>query len=218
MSPREHAAGRSRGRKWIFGYRSVDWPWALLALLCVIGLVAAVVILSGSDRMSRGPLVNGDALGPGATESVAAYVARADASLSGLDDAGGDPSRHWALVSFLPAQGPRESAAAVEGIPGLRVAQLVVGAGGFRALPEPIAGENRADVLAREFDTYVTALNLPAGTAPGGVSGLVIEGMPEQLREIRTRPGVTAVEALPAGAVAGHFGVRPLTDANVGLP
>lgn len=186
---------------------TVAWPVALLALLCVIALVVAVVALSGSDRTNRPSPINGDQLGPAPVETVDQYVTRADAALDAIDDA--EP--HWALVSLLPARSPSEAAAAVDGIAGLRVATMIVGSTGIRDIPEPVAGATRADVLTREYDAYLRALTLPEAVAAPEVTGLVVRATADRLREIRGRDGVAAVEPLPADAVAGRFGIRPLT-------
>ena len=186
---------------------------AVVALLCVAGLALALVLMAGSDRTSRPQNVLGDFLGPESGESVAAYAERAAGSLDSLaDDPGEAAADHWALVLFEPPVGADAAAAAVEGFGDLRVATMLIGPVVSRDLPEPSAGMTRGQLMDRELQRVLAA----AGPGlPGGgdvVSGLVVRGSLDDLRGIAVRPGVTSVEALPADAARGRFGVRPFVE------
>lgn len=162
---------------------------ALLSLLCVIGLAMTLVLLAGSDRVSRPPGAMGDFLGPESGETVADYRVRAEGTLDSLADDG-----------------------AVEGFDSMRVATVLVGPVASRDMPEPVAGQRRYDVIERAVAS--AGRSAGAGDSADGprVNGLVVRGTLGQLRVVRGRPGVAVVEALPADAVRGRFGVRALSE------
>ena len=60
----------------------------------------------------------------------------------------------------------------------------------------------------------VTAARLRANCAC--TAGMVVRGTLPQLRELATTPGVRAVQALPADAIAGRFAVAPLLPEATG--
>lgn len=189
---------------------------AIASLVCVVMLAAAMFFMAGSDRVSRPMNINGDMVGIETGETVADYAERAAKTLEDpppLAD-GSEASRrapHWALVSFDPAVDAQVAAAAVDNIHGLRVSVLYAGQIVSRPLPEPTEGATRADVIDRELGLIRRAAGPGVqGNDPVGVTGLLVRGTVLQLRGIQSRPGVVAVEALPADAVAGRFGVRPL--------
>ncbi|MFC9438092.1 hypothetical protein [Nocardia sp. NPDC057030] len=184
-----------------------------------VALVVFIVLL-GVLNPPRKAGVFTDRLGPEQGERVADYLARARDSLSGADSA-----EHWALVSFaepmVPEQIPPNSGA-------LRIAQVLYQVPVPRvqtplvAVPVP-AGDEAAVTSAAaaawllprnpsdERATRVAALSaarLRSGCACA--VGLVVRGPLDGLRNIASRNGIRAVEALPADAVAGRFGVVPL--------
>lgn len=186
---------------------------ALLSLLCVIGLAMTLLLLAGSDRVSRPPGTMGDFLGPESGESVADYRARAEGTLDSLADDGAEAqAAHWALVTFDPPADVATAAAAVEGFDSMRVATVLVGPVASRDMPEPVAGQRRYDVIERAVAS--AGRSAGAGDSADGprVNGLVVRGTLGQLRVVRGRPGVAVVEALPADAVRGRFGVRALSE------
>lgn len=189
---------------------------AVIAIVCVLGLAVALVMMSGSDRVNAPMNVNGDVVGAESGEPLEDYAARAAESLRTpppLADGSeaSDSDRHWALVSFDPPADAETAAAAVGGIDGLRVGTMYVGQIVSRSLPEPIAGETRADVFERELELLRRSAGpVVQGTEGAGLTGLLVRGTLEQLRSIEGRPGVAAVEALAADAAIGRFGVRPL--------
>lgn len=140
----------------------------------------------------------------------------------------------WALVSaaapWSVAQAeavtrelPRVSGLYVQ-VPVEGVAMPVTGA----TLAEPVAGEaGREGVLERALERVIDQLDEGRATGDRGAAtadltvsrvrhgdpaiiGVVVRGTAEELREVAGRPGVRAVEALPADAVWGRFAVRPL--------
>ncbi|MFD5867658.1 hypothetical protein ACFWGD_03450 [Corynebacterium sp. NPDC060344] len=189
---------------------------AVIAIVCVLGLAVALMMMAGSDRTSAPMNVNGDFVGMDSGEDVAAYAARAAGTLAdppaqadGMASGPGDA--HWALVSFDPPAEPAAAAAAVDGLDGLRAGTMYVGQIVSRSLPEPVAGQTRADVIERELDLLRRSAGpVVRGTGDANLTGLLVRGTLDQLRTIAGRPGVAAVEALAADAVIGRFGVRPL--------
>lgn len=195
-------------------------PLGRLALgVAAVALVVFIVLL-GVLNPPRNAGVFTDRLGPEQGEQVADYLARARDSLTGTDAAD-----HWALVSFteplVPEQIPSHSA-------GLRISQVLYRVPIPRvqtplvAVPVP-AGDEAAVASAEsaawllppntpdERATRITALSaarLRSGCAC--TVGLVLRGPLAGLRNIASQNGIRAVEALPADAVAGRFGVVPL--------
>ncbi|MFG1798021.1 hypothetical protein [Nocardia sp. NPDC049149] len=195
-------------------------PWGRLVVAAVaVGLVVFVVLL-GVLNPPRTAGVFTDRLGPEQGDEVADYLARAKDSLKGTDGAD-----HWALVSFteplVPEQLPPNSG-------GMRIAQVLyhvavprvqtplvavpVPAGDAAAissaesaawlLPRPTADERSARIVA------LSAARLRSGCACA--VGLVVRGPLDGLRNLASRNGIRAVQALPADAVAGRFAVTPL--------
>ncbi|KAA8884058.1 hypothetical protein F3087_35980 [Nocardia colli] len=184
-----------------------------------VALVVFIVLL-GVLNPPRKAGVFTDRLGPEQGELVADYLARAGDSLTGTDGA-----EHWALVSFteplVPEQIPPNSG-------GLRISQVLYQVPVPRvqtpliAVPVPegdeaavTSAESAAWLLPRsasdERATRIAALSaarLRSGCAC--TVGLVVRGPLDGLRKIASQNGIRAVEALPADAVAGRFGVVPL--------
>ncbi|MEJ5920605.1 MULTISPECIES: hypothetical protein [unclassified Corynebacterium] len=192
---------------------------AAIAFLCVIGMAILFVYLSNSDRMSKPQNINGDMLGPEVTESAPAYVKRADDSLNNREKeeaelrdpgAAGVHPKYWALVSFDTPGTTRTAAASVKGIEDLRVASMVVGPMMTRDLPEPVGKEQRLDVLNREMEIVYESSGLAKDDPNVTVNGLIVHADLATLRDIRDNKGVSAVEALPADAARGRFGIRPM--------
>jgi len=77
--------------------------------------------------------------------------------------------------------------------------------------PEPIAGEDRADVFQRELDRIGASLagigNVPT---PELIDAAVVRDNGEVLRTLSERERIATVETLPADAAWGRFGVRPV--------
>lgn len=217
-----------------------------------VGIVAAAVgvllLLMLMGRIELGgvaPPVGGDRLGPEQGMTVAAYIARARASLDGGDEATG----HWALVSLSAAATPSAAADLLDGAaersgvgPGaLRVARVLLQppladvstAVQEIAVPEPSVDRSRRDVLGAAWDKAAATAAAVAGPGRAGgirrweaatlrdagpaLIGAVVYARPAVLRSLAATDGVRAVEALPADAVAGVFGVAPLLPANIDI-
>ncbi|WP_405162303.1 hypothetical protein OG203_39385 [Nocardia sp. NBC_01499] len=195
-------------------------PFGRLVLGAAAVALVVFIVLLGVLNPPRKAGVFTDRLGPEQGEQVADYLARARDSLGGMDAA-----EHWALVSFteplVPEQIPPHSA-------GMRIAQVLYQVPIPRvqtplvAVPVPAgdaaaidSAESAAWLLPRsapdERATRVTALSaarLRSGCAC--TVGLVLRGPLDCLRKLSSQNGIRAVEALPADAVAGRFGVVPL--------
>lgn len=194
--------------------RRLEWEdtrrpaWVMwLSVACLIALLVTVIALSNSDRMSQATAINGDVLGPETGESTGDYLARAGEALAATT---GDAPR-WALVS---PDGPADVAALTAVFtdqPALRVSTLL--AGGVQwALPEPSLGHRREDVFAQARHRVAGSAGIPDTDKALGITGVIVHGTPAELHSLASTPGVRAVEPLPADAVYGRFGMRPLED------
>ena len=185
---------------------------------------AAVVVALGITNPPAPDGISTDRLGPDTGETIAEYLDRARDSLSGTDD--GD---RWALVSFadyrptaaLPglSSGVRMSQALYQ-VPLPRVATpLVAVQVPANATALTRSGTDAAWQLAdrrrytadgtrgaRVLDGSIARLRAGCACSPG----LVVRAPLSGLRELAGRPGVRAVQALPADAVAERFAVAPL--------
>ncbi|MEU7145459.1 hypothetical protein ABZ942_38855 [Nocardia sp. NPDC046473] len=195
-------------------------PLGRLALGAAAVALVVFIVLLGVLNPPRKAGVFTDRLGPEQGERVADYLARAHDSLNGTDT-----DEHWALVSFaeplVPEQIPPNSG-------GMRISQVLYQVPIPRvqtplvAVPVPkgdeaaiTSAESAAWLLPRtapdERTTRITALaaaRLRSGCAC--TVGLVVRGPLDGLRNLASRNGIRAVQALPADAVAGRFGVVPL--------
>lgn len=168
-------------------------------------------------------VVSTDRLGPDQGEPVTEYLDRAHETLIGPDD--GD---RWALVSFTgyrPAVGLREQVGDIRigqalyqvPLPGVATPLTAVQTpGSDTALRRSgidaawqladqrgyVTGER----TARTLDVSIARLRDGRACSPG----VVVRAPLSRLRELAARPGIRAVQALPADAVAGRFAVGPL--------
>ncbi|WP_327147558.1 hypothetical protein [Nocardia sp. NBC_01329] len=168
-------------------------------------------------------VVSTDRLGPDQGEPVTEYLDRARETLTGPDD--GD---RWALVSFTEY---RPAAVLRERVGGIRVGQALYQvplprvATPLIAVQTPdsdtalrrsgtdaawqLADRRRyvtAERTARILDVAIARLRDDRACSPG----VVVRAPLSRLRELAGRPGIRAVQALPADAVAGRFAVEPL--------
>lgn len=164
------------------------------AMLCAV--VAGLWALG--TAVQADPTYQGDHLGMVAGESAAQYDERAAAS---LDQAKGTS---WALVTFTGALDPAAADAALEPAP--RVSAVVYEGVAARDIPEPVAGENRADVFTREAGR----LQAETGLAAAEPVGAVVRGTPDQLGDISRSEVVFSVEVLPPDARWGAFAIAPV--------
>lgn len=195
-----------------------------LAFGTTAAVCVAVVVLLGIASPPAPDGVSTDRLGPDTGEPIADYLDRARLSLSGTDD--GD---RWALVSFadygpaaaLPGlSGGVRASQALYRVPLPRVATPLVAV----QVPENAAALERSGTDAawqladrrrytaegtrgaQVLDVSVARLRAGCACSPG----LVVRAPLSRLRELAARPGVRAVQALPADAVAERFAVAPL--------
>lgn len=192
----------------------------VIGVLAVL-VVAGVVVAGMFGQPARLP-VGSDELGPDPGMAVADYLARARSSLAVEPTA-----QRWALVSF----GAEPTAqVAAELTADLRVAQVLYRAPIDRVQTPLVTVDVPADRAAVRASSGWAASKLlwtlPTGEDRGDrvtalsaqrirggcacVVGLVVRGTGAQLRGLADKPGVRAVEALPADAVAGRFSVTPL--------
>ena len=190
--------------------RELDWedtrrPWwvGVIALLCVIVLLAGLVVLSQSSRTSAPTLTNGDQLGPFEEN----YPAVADAAFAAME---GDEPR-WALVTPAEPQTADELTRMFTGLGSdqLRVSTLLLGPISM-PIAEPAAGMTRLDV----FNAVANQLAGALGGRPTDVrfEGVLVRATPDVLREIKSRPGVQLVEPAAVGAAYGRIGLRPVSE------
>ena len=164
-----------------------------VAALGVIGYAAF------DDATSQPMAVAGDQLGPDPDESFSRYRERAAASLDGAVEG----ENAFGLVTFARPLSAEEAAEALEGIK--RVNTLILGQAAPIAIPEPVEGASRADVIRRKF----AHLSRSLGVAPDAVSAVTAWDDAAAFRQLARDPEVAAVEVLPPDARWGNFGVRP---------
>lgn len=176
-----------------------------LAALAVVGLLGLLVLAFFDDATHRPVPPQGDMLGTESGESFQAYSERAEKTL--LDAPDDQPV--YALVTFSEGLTPEEAGEVLASIE--RVNAMIVQMAAPFPLPEPIAGEDRADVFQRELDRIGESLagigNVPT---PELIDAAVIRDNGEVLRTLSERERIATVETLPADAAWGRFGVRPV--------
>ncbi|MFI5503625.1 hypothetical protein ACIA5E_31590 [Nocardia asteroides] len=203
-------------------------PWRTVLGVAAAVVLAVVIVVLGIVNPKPSTGITTDRLGPAQGERVEDYLADARASLTG-----GDSDQHWALVSFtdyltpdrIPtAAGGLRISGVIQHVPIDRVQTPVITV----ATPASVeTARNSADaaaglLLAQQFRdprsaeiARVTAARLRANCAC--TAGIVVRGTLPQLRDLAATPGVRAVQALPADAIAGRFAVAPLLPAATGV-
>ncbi|MFB8004586.1 hypothetical protein [Nocardia sp. NPDC056000] len=189
--------------------------WSAAVLLVIL------IVLLGWAIPPRKGIVATDRLGPENSEPVDGYLARARDTLSG-----GDTAEHWALISFTEG-------ISADHLPeysgGLRISDAIYHVAIDRVatpvldIPLPAGeaaalGSQRSAAAAvavaqayndRDVRTNAVVAARLRANCPCLVS-LVVHGNLEQLRNLAARPGIRAVEALPADASAAVFAIAPL--------
>ncbi|MFD4181922.1 hypothetical protein [Rhodococcus sp. NPDC058514] len=197
-----------------------DRARAVAAAGCALALAVLVVTL-GVVNPPRPTSIVTDRLGPDGGEEVADYLVRAGESVRGSDT-----DKRWALVTlggevtadeaYVLADGVRISGMLFR-VPLDRVQTQLIGVDvpsneeAVRRSPGVAAG--RLQGSAGEWDRQARIDAVSAGRLATGcacVVGMTVRGDLAQLRALAARPGVRAVEALPADAVHGRFAVTPL--------
>lgn len=177
---------------------------AALVLLAVLALVVVLAFgLLGTQPRSA---LQGDQLGPDGTETAAEYRERAEASLAQADK----PA--YALVGFNKPLSPHDVSEALQPIQ--RMDAIVIGLAAPIAVPEPVSGAERADVIEAVFARVDEQAGDMGEEAPTEVDAVVVYSEGSQLRALAADPRVETVEVAPDDAAWGSFGVRP--PANVG--
>ncbi|MHA2789338.1 hypothetical protein ACXZ66_09360 [Corynebacterium sp. S7] len=176
-----------------------------LAVVCVIAFFGLVFYL-GARTPAPQP-INGDHLGQNTGESFVEYQQRADASIEALDPVSTESS--FALVTFTQSLTPEEAASQLGSVD--RVSALTIGVAAARPLPEPIAGEGRADVFQRDLDRIAYSLSgIGDVPVPEAIDAVVVWDDPATLSTLRDESHVATVEALPPDAAWGLFGIQPV--------
>lgn len=177
----------------------------VIAVCCVLGLIAVVLVLSQSDRTSQPMPANGDVLGQDNGESLESYVERAQRSLA--EAAAGENA--FGMVTFVEPLAPAPAAEVLSDLG--RVNAMVMLSASPIAIPEPVAGETREDVFHRELDRIDRSLaGIGDITAPREINGVIAWDDGDAFRSVAADPAVLTAEVLPPDASWGRFGVRPV--------
>ncbi len=187
------------------GYRLRDEP-VFRARRGAAYVVLALIVVAGFGIFGQQSVtyLQGDQLGPDTGESRQDYVQRAQETV----DAARQPT--FALVTFARPLEPADAAEVVR--PAGRVNAVVIGAASLVAVPEPVEGENRSDVFSRTLERVADGLaGLGSVPAPQRLTAVVVYDGGEVLRELSADERVATVEAVPADAPWGGFGIRPVT-------
>lgn len=178
----------------------------LLAILAVVALAGVLVFAFFDDATHKPVAPQGDMLGTESGESFSAYAARAEASLA---DAPADQPA-FALLTFAEPLAPADAESVL--VPLGRVNAMIISRAAPFALPEPIAGETRADVFQRELERIAYSLSGVGDVpVPERLDAVVAYDTGDALREVARAPEIITVEVLPPDAAWGRFGVRPVS-------
>ena len=202
---------------------SRTWSAVLAAVV-----LAGVVVGLGVANPVPPARISTDRLGPDPGEQVPVYLDRARATLDPAGDTDGDSDRtpRWALVSLDAAVTPQELLTVTGDV---RVAQVLfqvpldrvqtpvvavpVAANPTAVLRSPAVAATRLQSAVVGHDRASLVAAYSSAQLSGDcacVVGATVHGSVEQLRGVAADPRVRVVEALPADAVAGSFGVAPL--------
>lgn len=174
---------------------TVDRTRKFVAIGSVILLIVVVLILGRLDLGKPIQYYNGDQLGRDTSESLEAYIARADESLEKAQE----PA--FALVAFENSLNPRVVGNLLEKA-GVSRVNVAIPAGALPVeLPEPTAGASRADVLTQQLQMQ---------RAPELIDAVVVYDSGDELRELAGNEGVLSVEVAPVDAAWGLIGIRPV--------
>jgi len=158
----------------------------ILGAVAVGVLVALISALGARTRFESVPL--GDTLGQDNGETFAEYVERADRSLAEAPD--DEPV--FALVTFAADASAEQASAVLESVG--RVDAVIPPNAPLKPVGEPKEGRDRTDIFRIAVD--------------GDIAGAVVHDTGDVLRALSSDDRIASVEALPADAVWGAFGVR----------
>lgn len=177
----------------------------IVAALAVVALLGALTLAFLDDATHRPVPPQGDMLGTETGEPFTAYAERAEQSL--LAAPADQPV--YALVTFTDPLTPEEAGAVLDNVE--RVNAMLVELAAPFPLPEPIEGEDRADVFQRELDRIGASLQgVTTVPVPERLDAVVIRDNGNVLLLLSEAPQVATIEALPADAAWGRFAVRPV--------
>ena len=177
----------------------------IVAALAVVALLGALTLAFLDDATHRPVPPQGDMLCTETGEPFTAYAERAEQSL--LDAPADQPV--YALVTFTDPLTPEEAGAVLDNVE--RVNAMLVELAAPFPLPEPIEGEDRADVFQRELDRIGASLQgVTTVPVPERLDAVVIRDNGNVLLLLSEVPQVATIEALPADAAWGRFAVRPV--------
>lgn len=154
-------------------------------------------MLSGSDRVAKPMLINGDSLGQETSESFDTYVNRAAQSID-MARADGDYVG-YGLVTFTQPQSAQSVGTVVENI--TRVNAIQVAGSPVVGIPEPVKS-TRGDYIAHQLKIHDLPIN--------EITGVVAYDRVSVLAMLIDAPEVAAVEVLPSDAAWNRFSVRPV--------
>lgn len=184
----------------------IYWRRRIAALVLLAVAACAVVLAFGVFGTQPSTALQGDQLGPDGAESAAEYRERAEESLAQADE----PT--YALVGFNDALTPKETADLLS--PVQRMNAIVIGLAAPVVVPEPTAGKDRSDVIDTVLHRVADRARDIGEEAPTTVDAAVVYSSGAELRALAADPRVATVEAAPADAPWGSFGVRPPSNVH----
>ncbi|AJI79302.1 hypothetical protein [Corynebacterium singulare] len=184
----------------------IYWRRRIAALVLLAVAACAVVLAFGVFGTQPSTALQGDQLGPDGAESAAEYRERAEESLAQADE----PT--YALVGFNDALTPKETADLLS--PVQRMNAIVIGLAAPVVVPEPTAGKDRSDVIDTVLHRVADRARDIGEDAPTTVDAAVVYSSGAELRALAADPRVATVEAAPADAPWGSFGVRPPSNVH----
>lgn len=190
----------------------VDRGRVILAVVAILVLVFVVILAAQDDATDKPMNINGDVLGQDSEESWEEYQRRA---WSTFDDAeAGEES--FGLITFSEPLTAGQAGAVTSTLG--RVNAMLVGMSSPMPLPEPVAGAERKDVFAQQFDYIAHSLRgIGDVPAPYELTAVIAYDTPEAFGRVANNRWVVAVELLPPDAAWGNFGVRPAQPPNIDM-
>lgn len=165
---------------------------ALVGLGAVAVITSLIVLISLlGDRTRFEALPTGDQLGQDSGEAFADYAVRAQDSLA---TAPAD-EQVYGLVTFTSALPPERASSALESL--ARINAVVPPDAAPIAVGEPQQGHDRSQIFEMAVRDHP-------------ISSVVARDDGETFRRLAERDDIATVEVLPADAVWGAFGIRPV--------
>ncbi|GAB3081034.1 hypothetical protein GCM10027157_13690 [Corynebacterium aquatimens] len=168
---------------------------ALAVVIIVLVIPLGIWVLG--ERAQKTPPIQGDQLGMEAGESFDDYTQRAKATHELLDD----DTSFFALVTF---RHPLDTARASEVLDHIKRVDAIVVDG---VAPIPVGEPRERAQRALVFDIALRRIG-GGGAVDKQLLGVVVHDSGAALTSLNDDQVVAAVEALPADAVWGNFGIR----------